>query len=280
MWQIVNSDLPSATKEESYLPIAVIKSEYTAAPLANVYNSDLLDSGIIEDIDSETGIEDDDDLIIIPTPLETPPVYLINNGQQYTQGLNPELLTPGQFFLDITTGNLYIRKGGQYSFQRGLSTKAIQKEKELRTNLVKNVSINPSAILDITLKGDISWTRTLEDHPSGQLQLYILAKNIDLARKLFRNGSKIEIYNIPFRVNNYSEQAIPLKDFPIGAFSINVSLEGYWRFYVDKNSPIYDGFKSGAVNDKFEDPDCQLAPPGTGSDFNINNPIRSGNVVS
>jgi hypothetical protein len=155
-------------------------------------------------------------------------------GQTFTPALDPSNPRPGEYTwttppptafddvesdLPIDTVTLY--PATPLPANTPVTLTGGKKAETIPTNYL------PAKLLDVfkglPLTGTIGWTLTLEQHPSGSLQLLCQGDTINTLRTRFKQGTEFELFGIGFSVSSYQESVKPLR-----LYEVSVSLTGKW----------------------------------------------------
>lgn len=111
----------------------------------------------------------------------------------------------------------------------------------------------PGAFTSIPIQGKFTIGRSIEQHPTASFDFETnLSKSF--IQNLFVPGLEIDIYGIPFRINNISIDEQPRSKFPGSRQKVSVSFGSKWENYLGE--PIFlrdDGTNNITSNN---DPEC------------------------
>lgn len=275
MWTLSNVDLPVIANSSDIqgIPLATIDNPDLPnefAPIAIVYSSEYFES-LINTTTPIVSVVSDATVITL-TPEEFPLVTSVTtSGQTFVQGDSPGTLTEGQFFYDSINGTLTVQGGTNYLLDVG-NTLTINSISELIDTDIVQEDL-PEFFRLIPIMGTFGWSRSLEQHPTAQLDMMIDAPKIALARNVFRVGAEYTIFGIGYRITNTSDVELSLDEYPGGVFQVSVTFQGKWAYYAGLPAKLKNG-RGFSIFPIGQDPECQVqVSTGSFSDvsiFNVN----------
>ncbi|HEY9657691.1 MAG TPA: hypothetical protein V6C65_04440 [Allocoleopsis sp.] len=264
MWRLTG-ELPATAKSKIGAPIARLKPERSGmAMIARITN---------ELPPEVTGIELGESVALIPVPdgnsytvdlstLEEDYSVIdevIVEGQSYTPASDFTNPQPGEFTHDPYTkvlGWIATRAA-----KPGMGFKIKGKKRNsvvIKTDIVKPPY--PSWLFLVPATGELTWNRSFEGHPTGNLTLECDHRYAAAIRAAFQIGTELPLYDMMMRVSSVDEDLLPRSDFPEGRHVFSVSLEGKWQYYASQLAFYRDRpkFVSRSIvdGDDEPDPDC------------------------
>lgn len=255
MWLMVGNGTNTGSAEKPIV-LANIIGEDKAFPLC-VYFPDKKTIDVIVSTPASVSGE-----IAIHRPSDE--VASIEIGEvKYTLSPNPDNPRPGEFV--VKDDKIIIKVLGQPPSQ-GMNLVLKVEPLTIPTDYVNPALFQVFSNLPIV--GTISWTRSLEQHPSGSASLNALQSGIALVRSRFRKGSEIEFAGIGFSVSGYSDRLLNTHEYPGGVYEVSISFTGKWnrRKY---NKPVLFKGGPGSITSTsnsqpvLQDPDCVNPKPPT-----------------
>lgn len=235
MWQFSSPDLPTSINAVQDLPtgapLFVVETGQSLAPLARIslgsaYNSPGVVPGFTPTSLSVTPTGGGGGVFTATLPATVTHLTAISqNGITWVPARNPDQPQPGEFTWTAPTVNLYTSR--ELPIIPGLAVKVQAGAEALPTNW-----LNPSlfeAFYDLPVMGQIQWTTTLENHPSGSIALFADGGTIAAVRQRFKQGTEFTIGGIGFYVRSYREKLKNTKQCPALEYEIAIGLAGKWE---------------------------------------------------
>ena len=268
MWRFSNPALPTEAIAPSTAPLARIDQPdyYSMAPLARVALRSAQQLPGIEKSATPTTAT-----LILPAPVDG--VYTVStaatslnnvvaiafNSTSYTPATDLASPQSGEFTFDPYQQAIaiYPREGDQ--LEEGLSVQAIGTSKQAREEGIGSTRILPpfpEIFYKIPLTGELSWSRGLEQHPSGSLELDATNANIAAIRAAFKPGTELSFYGIGFRVNSLDRVRAPINEYPAGQWKVSIALGGRHENYAAKPVSIRGEVVPAGSAIAYSDPAC------------------------
>lgn len=287
MWKFSNPSLPTEAIAPSPAPLARIAQDdyYSVAPLARInLNAPQQLPGIEKAAIPTTAV------LVLPEPVDG--VYVVDasttnlngvaaiefNGSGYTPAsdlLNPR---PGEFVFDPYQEAIAIYPKESDRLEEGLSVQAVGTAEGISSDRLQPPF--PEIFYKVPLTGELTWSRGLEQHPSGNLTLDATDRNIDAIREAFRNGTELSFYGIGFRVGGYSEERAPIDEYPAGEWKVSISLGGMWENYTDKSVNLREQTPQVGSAIAYSDPACGPGESSNSSTTTTSNQITFAQLAA
>jgi hypothetical protein len=287
MWKFTNSALPVEAIAPSPAPLARIAQDdyYSVAPLARInLNAPQQLPGIEKAAIPTTAV------LTLPAPVDG--AYVVDasvtnlngvaavefNGSGYTPAsdlLNPQ---PGEFIFDPYQNSIAIYPKESDRLEEGLSVQVVGTAEGVSSDRLQPPF--PEIFYKVPLTGELTWSRGLEQHPSGNLTLDATDRNIDAIREAFKNGTELSFYGIGFRVGGYSEERAPIDEYPAGEWKVSISLGGMWENYTDKSVNLREQTPQVGSAIAYSDPACGPGESGNSSTTTTSNQITFAQLAA
>lgn len=178
------------------------------------------------------------------------------NGQLLRLASNPQNPQLGEYVF-----NPYTKKITIYSYSPTVIIAGSLQDVKFAPKFVQGL---PSLFSFLPLDGQISLSRSFENHPSGQFS-FETRYTKDQVFAVFTPGREFDLFNIGYRVNNVSVSELPRSTYPDGRCKVSVSFGGKWENRIGQ--PCFlrqDGSNNIPGNEPFLDPECLTNTPNSG----------------
>ena len=241
MWTLDHSSLPDVPSSPGFGTLVTIDLGYENPPLATIdYQAQWYSPGIVRPWTPSTTTQ------IVPAPGSTTVTFaptatdLVHldvvqaNGQTFQPAQDPDNPAAGEFTWQTTQPQDFDYEETDLPIDSVTLTLSEPSTEPLTITLTggkkrSTVSTNAlppkllKALKGLPVTGDISWTLSLEQHPSGSMELFCQGDTIHSIRDRFKKGTEWELFGIGFSVSNYQEKLEPFRQY-----RINISLTGKW----------------------------------------------------
>lgn len=276
MWTLSHPDLPATAQRVGHAVIGLLDAPGADVSFAEI---DPL-AGLTSPVQISSVIPTTLALGGVDTSTGTTSLDLAGLGLQEMEAIalyglllspvdSPEELTPGTFYWDADTETATVsvpEQGRSPSTPVTLfASKRPSDQEGIPTDYISDAGI--AALRGLPITGTIDWTLSLEQHPSGSMQLLTNDSGIDAVSSRLRVGTEITIFGIGFSVSSFDAD---LQED--GIYEISVSLTGKWaREKYNRASKLRrQGQTTGEASEAGEvDPDCGLNPDQIPSSANL-----------
>lgn len=196
------------------------------------------------------------------------------NGQILLPALDPQNPQQGEYIY-----NPYTKKVTVYSYSQSVNIFYSPVSVTFAPRLTRTL---PTLFLLLPLEGQVSLSRSFENHPTGSFS-FETHYTKDQVMSILAPGREFSILDIGYRVNNISCSELPRSIYPDGRIKVSVSLGGKWENRL--NQPCFlrqDGKNTLSNNEPFTDSECLTNTQNTSDPNNsisINTLLRRINVI-
>jgi hypothetical protein len=183
------------------------------------------------------------------TPTLTQVDAIVHAGQTYTLADDPDNPQASEF-VENADGTIAIASA--LAVSTDLPIVAIGGSERIPTNLIDGRVLAPLAGLPVL--GQIRWSESLEQQPSGSLNLVCTAETIASVEQRFANGTELELFDRGWSVSSLTTTFKADE----GLYLVAVSLTGRWAATrYQQPVKLRSGSSSGSSISPIEpDPDC------------------------
>lgn len=255
MFDLVGLPLTSAdqVKNSNFtLPILALTNNLSTIPITAI-QSNFIDNKV-----NQSSTESYNTTITLPIVstgneivsfiITDPKLYQIKDieiyGKKYSNSFENNL-TVGTFKLDPITKEVQIYLQPQNNYTTNTAIKINGSTKKLVTNEVIDV---PNFIKEYNLVGNISISKSFQDHPSCSFSLLTDSANINAIELLFNAhkythlfDKKFIFFDTPYRIKNFSLNISKITESPNGEFKVQINFEGWYSHLVNKSIKVRPG---------------------------------------
>ena len=267
MWTISNPQLTTLTNSGTGAICSVDLNRSLA--LAEVdFDADWRSTSVVANHDPVSLLLSvDGDTIAIPDDSElVGATAVIVEGSVFTIAADLDNLQEGEFtpiFADSAdTGKLGIQPLKQIRLHtsraiagKPVAIRAQKKRASDPTNLVVPNILD--ALKGLPITGKFNWSLSIEQHPSGSLQLAVDRPHVNQVRDRLKKGTELEVLGIGFSVSNIQEK-LEIE----GYYTISVSLTGKWAKPQYSDPAFLNVYRrpQRLSNEPQIDSECGIAP--------------------
>ncbi|MDJ0708346.1 MAG: hypothetical protein QNJ46_34170 [Leptolyngbyaceae cyanobacterium MO_188.B28] len=224
-------------------PLLVTEFEAASPLLKVVFQDNFASAGVIRNW------EPTEELVTIPTAsgdlisldlsaAEISQVSVVESGAQiFTLVYNPSNLQPGEFSWNAETQTLTLHQNSSAPLTPGLQLKIHGGKPCIPTDVVDTSLVQTLAGLPVT--GKITWQLSAEQHPNGNILLYVVGDDIHELRSRFKRCAEITIAGMPFVVGEATEKLANTCTYPGNFYEFTVPLQGKWSRSIYNELSFY-----------------------------------------
>ncbi|MBD1995408.1 hypothetical protein H6G00_02015 [Leptolyngbya sp. FACHB-541] len=173
-------------------------------------------------------------------------------GSVFVPAKDSDNLQPGEFALNPIRKTVSVRVNAKAKPAPTQQIRVLGGVAKIPTDYVPSSLLK--ALEGLPVKGKITWTKSLEQHPSGTLELVALEDSIEEVRERLKNGTELTLFGIGFSVANFDDHL-----YEDGFYEISVSLTGKWaRPCYNQPSFLKPEAQTGSDSDGLYDSDCGI----------------------
>lgn len=185
------------------------------------------------------------------------------NGVVYVPAVDPATPLPGEFVRN-SNGTVTLIPTGIVEPSlpvQLLGLKVGDELNEIPTDWVDSSLF--SALAGLPVMGEITWSLSAEEQPTGSLKLEVTGDEIGSIEQRLKQGTELTIAGIGFYVANFRETLRNTIEFPGEVYDVEISLSGKWgNPKYNRPSRLRGGIYGETLDlAPFQDPDCKINNP-------------------
>lgn len=264
MWQLKSAELPTTlplTNEINGAPLAVLQLAGSAAPISKIdFNFNMGQIGVqvappaAVTVTVPQYVGSAVSIPLIDQKIENVRV-VTSGGTTFTLATLPQEPKPGEFTYNSGTNTVTIYPSPSQPLTPGMPVVVTgSSTSTIPTNYVSPALFD--AFYGLPVIGSFTWGATMEQHPSGKLNLQVLKGGIADLRQRFKKGTEVAIAGIGFSISSYKEKLANTFEFPQGFYEVEISLTGKWDAPKYNKSVLLRGGTN--ITAAAADPECTL----------------------